>query len=217
MTLQEIINKFHTYTDDQSELSSQEEIDLANDVYQDIYSDRDWEWLKKEASGTLDSFTNSDSHINVPSDFMRFSVNNNMTDNTYEPDNNAVPKVVYIITADGSYDPWQVVNFSDRRKYLNRSGFCWYDMRNGQIVFSMKPVNNSYEFDYIARPPALALPADEPIFNSDFHQMIVHGMAVSSSIINLFDKARSYAPENQAKYNAALNQLAQENWELQNN
>lgn len=212
MTGEEIINKFHTYTDDQSELSSQEELDLLNNIYQDVYRYRHWEWLKTQKSGTLDSFTSSDSHITLPADFIAFAENANSTDNTEEYQGNASPKVIYIIDSFNNYVPFQIVNFSDRRRYLNQKGFAYLDLKNSKIVFTAKPDYSSYEFDYIAKPTALGL-SDQPVFDSDFHQVLVHGMAIDHEIIQLFDRAHSYAPENRQKYQDYLDAMAFDNAE----
>jgi len=214
MNGQQIIDKFHTYTDDQSELSSQEELDLLNNVYQDVYTERHWVWLKKQASGnSFTSFATNAWYINLPTDFLAFAENNNMTDDTYGPNNNAAPKVVFIYTPDGVPVPYQIVNFSDRRQYFNKNGYCYVDYANNRIVFTQQPVSQQYEFDYIYKPPALTL-ATSPVFDSDYHQILVHGMAIDHEIIQLFDRAHSYAPENRDKYQKYLTKLAWANAQL---
>ena len=215
MTGQEIIDKFHTYIDDQSELSTQEEIDLLNNIYQNVYRTRHWEWLKTVKAGTsfdgVDSVTGQ-AYITLPDDFLAFAENNNMTDNTYEVENNASPKVVYII-ANNTYQPYQIVNFSDRRKYFNKDGVAWHDSINKRLVFVQTPkASTQYEFDYIAKPAPLTL-SNSPIFDPDLHQILVHGMAIDHEIISLFDRAHSYAQENRAAYKGYLDQLAWENAE----
>ena len=211
MTGQEILNAFHTYIDDQSELSTQEELDLLNTVYQDIYRARHWEWLKKQASGnSFTSFATNAWYVNLPADFIAFSENNNQTDNTFEPDNNAQAKVVFCITPDGIYHPYQIVNFSDRRQYLNKNGFCYVDYANSRIVFTQQPVSQQYEFDYIFKPPALTL-INSPVFDDDFHCALFYAMASDHSIISLFDRAHSYAAENRMRYKETLDLMAWDN------
>lgn len=216
MNGQQILDKFHTYTDDQSELSAQEELDLMNNIYQDVYTERHWEWLKTQASGNAFDVwdtVNGIYAINLEDDFIAFAENNNMTDNTFEPENNAQAKVVYIYTADGKPVPYQLVNFSDRRQYFGKNGFCYTDYANNRIVFTQPPVSQQYEYDYIAKPPALTL-ATSPVFDSDYHQIIVHGMAIDHEVIQLFDRAHSYAGENTAKYQKYLSKLTWANAQL---
>lgn len=213
MNGEEIIDKFHTYTDDNSEISSSEELDLLNKVYKKVCRARHWEFLKTAATGTLDSYTDVLSYITLPANFVAFSENNNETNNTFEPQNNASPKVVFIIDSSGNYIPYQIVNFSDRRQYKNRAGFCYIDYANSRITFFAKPPNNSYEYDYIKSPTDLALNTS-PIFHADFHDILYHGMAVDEMIIELFDRAHSYAPENRAKYEEYLTDMAWANAQL---
>lgn len=216
MTGQQIIDKFHTYTDDQSELSSQEELDLLNNVYQDVYTERHWEWLKTQASGTAFTDWNDATSlwtISLPADFIAFAENNNMTDNTYEPDNNASPKVVYIYTNDGVPNSYQIVNFSDRRNYFNKNQYCYIDYKSKKIVFTQKPITQTWEFDYIAKPPALTL-TTEPVFDPDFQQILVHGMAMDHEIISLFDRAHSYYKENAMNYKSYLDKMAWANAQM---
>ena len=68
MLTSELITKFELYVDDGTELSSQEELDLANKIYYSICNYRPWEWLKKTVTGTISSGT-----ITLPTDFAYMS------------------------------------------------------------------------------------------------------------------------------------------------
>lgn len=202
MTGQELLNKFHLYTGDQSELSTTDELDLLNKCYDDVMQRRPWEFLKKTASGSISSDATS-SYITVPTDFRYFSENNQKTDNSSTTYNNASPKVIFV---GSNYTPYQIVNFSDRRQFLNQSGFAYLSLVDNKIRFTAPPVDSTYEFDYIKQWDELALDT-EPIFPSDFHDMLYQMMAVDSVIINLFDRARSYAVENQNAADDAFKKL----------
>ena len=143
MNGQQIIDKFRIYVGDQSELSSQEELDLLNNVYQNVMQDRPWEFLKKTVSGSIqtDGIT---SWITLPYDFRFFIENNEKTDNSSTSYNNASPKVVFI---GPNYTPIQIVNFSDRRQFRNTSGFAYPDIVNQKLVFTWLPTETTYEFD----------------------------------------------------------------------
>jgi hypothetical protein len=91
MTGQDIINNFERYTGDTTELSTQAELDLANKIYRKMLNDRDWEFLKKTASGTI-TVTNGVATITPPSDFSHFAINNQTTDIAQETLNNASPR-----------------------------------------------------------------------------------------------------------------------------
>src|SRR4051812_2394029 len=99
MTGDEIIDKFELQVDDASELSSDESLDLANDVYTEVQDDRDWEWLKRTATDTTST---SVPYINLPGDFKKIAPNK---------DNRSV---VFVGT---DFQEYEVVSFSDRRDY----------------------------------------------------------------------------------------------------
>ena len=202
MTLDTIITQFELQVSDTTELSSTEEVIVANRVYTYICNQRPWQFLKTSASGTISSDTNG-SYITAPSDFAYFLANNTYTDNSATIYNNTDAKVIFI---GSNYTPYQIINWSDRRQYRNKSGYAYYDAPNGVIRFTAMPQGNTYEFDYIMNPTALTV-ADSPIFPARFHDIIVYGMAVDDQIIQLSPKATSYAAENQMKYNTLLAQM----------
>lgn len=210
MTGQEIIIAFEQYVDDATELNATEELALANKYYKKILRAKPWEFLKKTKTGTLST---SVPYVALPSDFSYLAENNQTTDIAVGIDNNASPKVVFVIKS-GSYVPYQVVNFSDRRQYLDKDGYCYIDIVNSRLYFTLQPTSTySYEYDYIYMPDDITT-GTSPILPSDFHAMIYHAMAVDHAIITLFDKARSYAGENQAKYNDYMKDLAWYNSQL---
>ncbi|OQB08209.1 MAG: hypothetical protein BWY21_01389 [Parcubacteria group bacterium ADurb.Bin216] len=199
-TSQDILSKFELYLDDTSELSSSEELDLLNKVYLDVCSDRPWEFLKKQASGSI--LTDSiGSYITIPTDFSMFSTIGD----------NGLP-IIYVGT---NYDEYQVVNFSDRREYRNQSGYAYLDLSNGKIYFTTTPSATTYEFDYCKIPALITLsPATTPVFPSAFWYVLVHGMAIDGYIIQLFQKDRAYTKEHSEEYQRWLNKLAYYNSNL---
>ena len=210
MTAQEIIDKFEVYVDDTTELSAVEELDLLNKVYQKVCANRPWEFLRKTATGTL-STTNS--YVSLPSDFGFFTENDTYADNQAPIDNNACPKVVYVIK-NGSYEPYQIINYANRRKYINQEGYCYADIVNSRLYFTAQPTSAySYEFDYIAFPSTLTV-ADTPAFPARFHDVLVHLMAVDHAIIQQFPKAKSYAAENEMKAAEIIADMAYYNSQL---
>lgn len=205
MTAQEIITKFELQVDDITELSSAEELDLVNDKYQDICAERQWEFLKKAATGALTQDTaTSQWYIPKPDDFANFSENATYTDNSLGYQNDAAPKVIFVGQA---YQPFQIVNYSDRVQYRTHSGVCWLDQNDGRIYFPVAPSDTSfYVFDYIRIPPDLTL-TDSPVFLSRFHKMIAFAMAVDDEILQRSPKAKSYANENASKYEKQMELL----------
>lgn len=211
MTAEEIITKFEEYVSDITELSTQEELDLVNKIYLEICSERPWEFLKKNAAGTILQDTTG-YYISVPSDFGFFTENNTYTDNSYPIPNNASPKVIFV---GASYDPYQIVNYSDRIQYRTQAGKAYLDMAGGKIRFTGSPspsVMTTYNFDYCYIPAELTLD-DSPIFPARFHGAIYHKMATESTIIDISDRAHSYAPENQKGYEDSMSRM--EYWNSQ--
>ena len=204
LTAAQIITAFELQVNDMTELSGAEELSLLNRIYQKICSLRPWEFLKKQASGTVLT-DGTGSYITVPSDFAYFAENNMATENTFNVSNNAAPKVIYIIQ-NSSYQPYQIINYSDRRQYYQRSGFAYLDTTNSVIRFTMPPVGTTYEFDYIKVPPLLTS-SDYPIFPGQFHPVLQFGMAVDNEILQLSPKATSYAKENNAKYESYISDM----------
>mgnify|MGYP007066195423 CR=1 FL=1 len=203
MITSEIIQKFELYVDDTTELASTEELDLANKIYQFVCDFAVWEFLKKEATGTI-----SGTEITLPSNFAHLLENYNYTDNSISTQANAKPVYVFI---DDS--PVQVVNWSDRRRYSG-SSYCYLDMVNEKIVFPSAQ-SGTYSFDYKFVPEDLTL-ATSPVFPARYHDIISHGMAVDDMIIQLFPRAKSYAQENQNRFNAYLSSMSLWNANLQN-
>lgn len=195
---------FQLQTDDTTELSSTEELAIANRVYRKILNDRPWEFLKKSDTGTIAS----DGTIDLPSDFAYLVQNGNYTDSSYI----ARRPVVFV---GSNYSAYNVVSWSDRRQYRNQDGYCYVDLVNSKLVFTSADTvaGQSYEFDYIYNPDDLEL-ATSPVFPARFHELIVYGMQVDDNIIQQSDKAKSYMAENNAKYNDLMKDLAYYNSKL---
>ncbi len=194
MTGTEIITSFELYVDDTTELSSAEELALVNKKYQWINQLLPWEYKKNAATGTVLN-TGSTYYITLPSGFESLVENNNYTENFVQNQSGMAPKVIFI---GSTYIPYLVINISDRRQYLNQRGFCYLDIVNSQIVFTYQPESLTYEFDYLKTPDNLTT-ATSPIFPTRFHEAIYHLMATDDLMIQMFDKAKSYAPENAMK------------------
>lgn len=182
MTGTEIITKFNLQVDDSSELSDAESLDLANDVYQEIQDDRDWEWLRSTFTGTTST---SVPYIALPTDFKKLSVNK---------DNKS------FILVGTSYREYTVVGFQQRREHRDQDGFCYIDIPNQRLYFTKQPTSaESVEYDYIKVATSLTT-STEPLFRDGFHKIISFGMAVKFNSLELSDKATSYRPENKSEY-----------------
>lgn len=214
MTPQDLIPKFELQVSDMTELSTAEELSIFNRVYKRVCVDRPWEFLKTVASGSV-SVDSTGSYITLPTDFALFSENRLYTDNTIAYQNNASPRVIFIVNGN-TYTPYQVVNFSDRRQYVNKTGYAYLDLADSKIRFTYPPVSGTYEFDYIKEPATVTL-TDTIVIPDRFAEVIVFGMALENEILQLSPKATSYAPENKAMYEKYLLDLQYWNSQLQQN
>lgn len=203
---QDIITKFELQVSDLTELSPQEELDLLNDKYHDACMERPWEFLKKNATGALlYDATALMWYITKPSDFSFFVENNMNTDNTLPIDNNATPKVIFI---GANYQPYQIVNYSDRLQYRNQGGIAYLDLTASKIYIPQAPADTSYyNFDYIRIPDDLTV-STTPVFPNRFRKMLWFAMATDNDILQLSAKATSYAADNRAKYQDTLEKMS---------
>lgn len=196
MTTTQIIAKFNLQVDDSSELSSSEELDLANDIYDDVCNDRDWEWLKSTATGTIST---SVPYIALPSDFRKVLPNK---------DNRSV------VLVGTDYREYVIIPFSSRREHRDQDGYCYIDVPNSRLYFTLQPTSaEAIEYDYLKIPTALAL-GTEPLFRDAFHKVIAFGMASNFNNIEQSDKATSYQRENKKLYMDVLTDMRLEDAEI---
>lgn len=204
MTAAQIIAKFELYYDDGTALSSQEELDLLNKIYQKVCANRPWEFLRNPFTGTQ---ATSVPYIALPTNFGFLFQNHNYTDQSYTSDR----PVIFVGT---SFTPYEVVSYADRRQYRNQDGYAYIDIVNSRLYFTLQPTSaQSVEFDY-ANVPATLSTDDTPVFPSRFHDIIYHGMIVDQNMIEMTDKGKSYAQENQVQYTQYLHDLAYWNSQL---
>ena len=194
MNGQTIINNFNLYVDDQSDLSSAEELSLLNKWYRAVLENRPWEFLKKEYQTT----TTGNDYVDLPSDFAYLTNN----DTTYDEEPNTV---VYL---GNDRRPFTIVPFSQRRQWLNRDAIAWVNLAENRLYFAQTPLAGlAVEFDYIYVPDDLTL-STLPIFPSRFHPIVYHGMATDFNVMEQSEKALSYRQENQSSYDNYLTDMA---------
>jgi len=202
-TATEIIELFELQVNDVTELATAEELKILNRVYLRVCSLRPWEFLKNTASGSI-SQDSVGYYIDIPDGFYSFTENANYTNNTMEYQGNANPKVIFVGT---TYEAYQIVNFSDRRQYLNKTNYAYLDMASNKIRFTTTPVAMTYEFDFYKLPDKLTA-NDYPVFPGNFHEFLAYGMAVENDILQLSEKARSYRPENEKLFKEEITNMA---------
>lgn len=191
MTSDAIIERFNLQVDDSSELSTSEEFALLNQIYTDVQNDRPWEWLRTPYSGTTSA---SVPYVALPSDFKELTQNK---------DN----KTVVFVGSD--YAEYIVIPMESRRDYRNQDGYCYIDIPNSRLYFTLQPTSaKAIEYDYIKIATALVTGASPLVTTSNFGNMLAYGMAEKFTPIEQSNKATSYAPENRVTFGSMLQDLA---------
>lgn len=188
---QTIIDAFELYTGNSLSISTSQELELAQKIYDQVLEEFEPEFLKKTLAGTLPT---SVDYVAQPADFNRLT-----------------EKRLMYVAPDLSRqkgDEYYVVPFEDRRMYVNQKGYLYYDARQGRFIFTKQPDDaKEYEMDYIYVPPALDLTSSNPLFPIRYYPVIYHGMLINNDIIEMSEKARAYTQENTDQYTAWLNRL----------
>lgn len=205
ITGQDAITKFELYKDDTTELSSDEELDLANKILTEIYNDRPWEWLRKGFTGP----TTEVGAISLPTDFR------NLMPNASDDDTNPIMNKI-VVYVGAMQAPYTVIPMAARVKYQGLGAYCYLDIAARKLRFvDSLASGTTVTFDYQYKPADIGLNDNIPLPDG-FELMVVHGMAIDDDIIQIFERARSYAPENSAKFQMYMTKLARYNNSLLN-
>lgn len=197
-TGQDIIDDFEMQVDDGTELATAEELTVLNRVYRRLLDSKDWLFLMKK----LNLVTNGTDSIDLPEDFDRFLQSGQYTNRFIDS------KYPYVIFLGESQDPYYYVNYLDREQYRNQSNYFYIDLTTNKIVFTQTPDSGLAVIgDYIYAPDDIELDTS-PVIPAKYHDIFAYGMATEDFIIQLFDKGKSYAPENLLKYNQRLADLS---------
>jgi hypothetical protein len=195
LTGQQIIDRFEFYTDDTTDLSSDEELILANDKVRLIFMEQPWEFLRRKKSGVVEN----DGKITLPADFDELMENYSDDPTIGEP----IMKVIYV---GGQRSPYLVVPMGQRNAN-NFSNVCWIDPSDGKINFLQNPgTGASYEFDYKTSPDDITVNTS-PKLPPEYHPMIIFAMLIDEEIIKKSEKARSSMQENFAQFQRYLKNL----------
>lgn len=192
---QEIIAHKYTLTDDDTTLSVDEELVIANKQYRRVLNSRPWSWLVTTFTGTTSTQA---PYIDLPDDFKKFVPFNGQDDGRYS-----------IFVGDDSV-PYRMISLSDSfnyGNYHNADGYFYLDSKNRRLYFTKQPTEaKTVTFPYIYRPDDLTLDT-EPIFDEDYHYAISHGMISDYYIADQTPKGRTYYEENEAKFDEMLQQM----------
>ncbi len=203
MTGTEIIKKFELWTDDQTELSTDEELFLANQKAKEIYNEVTWEFLRKTATG---SFSGGEIDLATVAPDFKYAMANYSDDNSYDT---PTTPVVYVGGA-----PYQIIPMGSRRMMQGRN-VCWVDVVANKIKFDNTGAGGTFEFDYQYQPADFT-GATSPAFpaNVENGMVVVYAMLIDDDIIQKTEKGRTNIKENAAQYSRLLSNLKSYNAKL---
>lgn len=192
MTGQEIIDKYRVLTDSQDDLSDSELLGILNKRYREVLTERDWEFLRKSATGSV---TTADPlEITFPSDFVKPALSR---------DRNG--ELRYIMYMGTDYEEYEFINMGERRLYRDTKSYVYPDYRQSKFVFTAPEDSaRAYEFDYIYEPDDITT-STSPVIPSRYHNIFPHLMATDFSIIDATE-GQTYDNQN---FNQAMNLFAQ--------
>lgn len=190
----EIIKKFEVWTDDQTELSTDEELFLANEKAKEIYNECTWEFLRKTASG---SFSGGEIDLATLAPDFKYAMANYSEDFSYSSP--TIP-VCYVGGA-----PYKFIPMGVRNQHQGQQ-VCWVDLVNNKIKFADASIGGTFEFDYQYKPANFTA-ATSPTLPDDFHLTIVYAMLLDDDVIQKTEKGRSNIKENSAFYQKNLSNL----------
>lgn len=183
-TLEEIISKFELYTDDTTELSTEEEQALALQKTREIVGDSVWQFMRTKFAGTL-----VNGECDIPTDFGR------LMPNYSEDETNYIPNKVVVWVGGSPYDvrPMGARNF-------NGSNFFYIDYPRRKLV-GVGILSGTFECDYQPIPDSVL---DIPV---DYRMVIVWAMLIDDEIIQKVEKARSNLNEHAESYRQVLGRM----------
>lgn len=196
MTGLEIIKKFEVWTDDQTELSTDEELFLANQKANEIYNECTWEFLRKTATG---SFSGGEINLTSVAPDFKYAMANYSDDGSY-----GTPTVP-VVWVGGA--PYKIIPMGMRTQSQNQN-VCWVDVVNNKIKFANASLGGTFEFDYQYQPAAFT-GSTSPAFPANFESgmIVVYAMLIDDDIIQKTEKGRTNLKENAAQYGRLLSNL----------
>jgi hypothetical protein len=191
----EIIEKFELWTDDTTELSTDQELSLASEKAKDIYTECVWEFLRKNAIGSF-----SGGYIDlatVAPDFV-FPMANYSEDESYSSP--TIP-VVFV----GGTVPYKIIPMGLRKQHQGQN-VCWVDLVQKRISFADSTAAGTFDFDY-QYAPADITEATTSAVPSSYALIIVYAMLIDDDVIQKTEKARSNIVENTRQYQRIMSNL----------
>lgn len=190
----DIIKKFELWTDDQTELSTAEELFLANEKQREILNEGVWEFARKSAGG---SFSNGEIDLSTVAPDFKHIMSNYCDNDQYTTPTDAV---VYV-----NETPYKVIHMGMRQQ-LKARPVCWIDPTQNKIKFSDTGTSGLFSFDYQVSPPDFT-EETAPLIPVDHRMTIVYAMLLDDDIIQKTEKARSNIKENMSQYIKLLSNL----------
>jgi len=188
MNTQTVINKFRVWVDDASELSPEEEVDLAQEKLDEFLGERTWDFLKKTATVSIVS-----NEITLPTDFKYIL-------------KTGLPEEYLYVKVDTK--KIRLVSLQDRDSWGGEN-VAYIDYAESKIKFT-NPTTGVSTFDYVRE-------SDEITINSEIIGPRSVGYAIGRLMARDFytldqtEFGRSQYAANDAAYEKLLGQMSVHN------
>lgn len=190
----DIIKKFELWTDDQTELSTDEELFLASEKQREILNDNAFEFMRKNATG---SFSGGEIDLStVAPDFKHLMMNY-----TDDPRYGTPDKVVVYVGG----QPFEVIPMALKTQKQGQN-VCWVDLVANKIKFAQTGTGGTFDFDYQYTAPDITANG-APAIPADYALVIVYAMLIDDDIIQKTEKGRSNLKENTMQYTKWMSAL----------
>lgn len=197
-TGQNLVDKHKKLSGFTTDLSDDEILALLVEKYRIVLQDSLWEFLRKNATGTIAS-----SEITPPADFEGRFMRNWSEDWTLNE-----PSDIVVLVGTNPY----LITPMGQRNATHTNNFCWYDIVAGKIKFpSTANVNGqTYSFDYCYKPADFTL-TTSPVMSDGSEEMLAYASVIEETPIQKSDGARDHRDQNLAIYSRYLNDLRRRN------
>lgn len=209
LTAQQIITNFGTYTDDNSELATTEQINVMNRILRKIANERVWSFLKVSTSGVTDS-TGS---ITLPTNFGEIAANYAVDPTIMRADTPVVfvgaqNKVVYpVIPIELAIQAnFGALNYPIGGFYGLTNQYAYIDYANNKLVVNGSNGDTCY-YTYKKTIDEVLLPVNNIPLPQDYADVVLYGMLIDDTMIQKIDALKNLLPVNQEMYKDYLKDL----------
>ena len=170
--------------------SDEEILAIINRKYRKLLEERQWEFLRKRATGIIDG--GNLISLSTITDYNEIMANMRAQDNYYEPN----LKTVILNT----FTPIQVVSMGSSND-PDIGDICYEDKVNNTIVFKINHIGATYSFDYKYNPADITS-STTSVLPKGLEMIIVYDALLDEDTIQKIDQSRSFYQQNKTERDA---------------